>query len=411
LRAINPRLRIIGLTATPFRLDCGDLCRPDGMFQRVSYEAPIGELIDGGYLSRVTTAPVHGIDTSGLHIRQGEFIPSEMEAAFLPVVSSACREIVAATADRHSVLIFCCGVSHAEAVAGELWRLGQEVGIVTGNTLPLERAATLAAFRERRLKYLVNIDVLTTGFDAPCIDAIAVLRATQSAGLFAQIVGRGFRLFPGKTDALILDFGENIDRHGPIDSKEYGRRKKKKQEGGDAPEKKCPNCESLSPLSATECAECGFAFPPPKREPRHGETAADGSLLEYDQPAEWFDVVTVKMAEHRKRNAPDAPPTLRIDYECTRGGNITEVISEWVCIEHTGFAGDKAALWWRAHSFAELPATVGEALAIKGAIGTPKRINAKKEGKFWRIVAVEGIEKPEEWDAARNEWEEEELPF
>jgi len=412
LRAINPRLRVVGMTATPYRLSDGPICRPDGIFQEISYSASVATLIADGFLCPIVSRATETIDVSALHVRQGEFIASEMEAAFLPKVSSAVREIVSQSSGRRSVLVFCCGINHAEMVAAELERLtGEEVGIVHGQTPPVVRAGFLSAFREQRLRWVVNVDVLTTGFDAPCIDCIAVLRATKSPGLFAQICGRGFRLHPAKANALILDFGGNVERHGPLDSPTYGKMIKPRGDGtGEGPTKSCPNCEEIVAAGAARCP-CGFAFP--ARQPNHEETAGVADLLTAPpSPPEWFEVETVKYSEHRKRNAPDAPPTLRADYECRReGGNLTETISEWVCLEHSGFAGDKAALWWRARSFAEIPATVAEATGLTASLGCPRRIQAHREGKFWRIDAADGIEKPEEWDSAKNEWEEQELPF
>lgn len=414
LRTANERLRVVGTTATPYRLDCGPVCRPDAIFQKVCYSASIQRLIADEYLSNLTTQPAENTaDTSGLRLRGGEFIAAECEGLFNQHdrVEAACAEIVFATRDRRSVLVFCSGVAHARHVAETIERLtGEPCGVVTGDTMPLERDATLTAFAERQLRFLTNVDVLTTGFDAPCIDAIAILRATMSAGLYAQIVGRGFRVFPGKQDALVLDFGGNIARHGPIDAIDYGRCKRTGAQPGEAPVKVCPACEQEVFAGQREC-ECGFLFPEPRE--RH-DSEADTQSQILAKPKTWL-VENVSFGAHFKRKDPNAPPTMEVNYECVpdgaEGGNLKTIISEWVCIEHEGYARQKAVKWWKARSIAPVPNTVQEAveLAQAGALAWPRSITCIKEGRWWRVLSAVLDEKPEEWGLA--EIEEEELPF
>lgn len=425
LRSINPRLRMVGLTATPFRTGEGALCRADGLFQQICYEAGIQRLIADGFLCPVTNKVGDAsADTSGLHVRGGEFIAGEVERLFDggPLVQACASEIVRCTRDRHSVLVFCSGVEHVGHVAQAIERMsGERCGLVTGETLALERDATLMAFRQQQLRYLCNVDVLTTGFDAPCIDSIAILRATMSPGLFAQMCGRGLRMHADKRDCLILDFGENIKRHGPIDAIDYGR-DSQKSGTGDEPTRTCPNCGELVALSAKECA-CGFTFPPIKREPKHGDQADTQSEV-LAKPELW-EVVCVELSRHRKRNAqPGDNDTLRIDYICQPldgGGNISEqMISEWVCIEHPpGYAYRKACIWWRGHSKAPMPVTIEEAINLwqRGAVLLPAQIEAIRDGKFYRITRrVMDGELPESWSETATEsvpWEtsDEEVPF
>jgi len=425
LRSINPKLRMVGMTATPYRTGEGALCRPDGLFQQICYTAPIPQLISQGYLSQIiSNVGDASADTSKLHIRAGEFINSEMEQLFdVPaVVKAACAEIVSKSAGRQSVLVFCSGVEHAKHVAQELSTLtGEKCGTVTGDTLPIERANTLSDFRNRRLRWLTNVDVLTTGFDAPCIDCIAVLRATCSPGLYSQICGRAFRLFPGKDNALILDFGENILRHGPLDAIDFGKPKKKNPDA-DAPTKKCVNCEQDVPLSAAVCPFCGFQFPP--RELKHGEEA-DKLAQILSKPQDWL-VEEVNMARHQKAKGI-GPDTLRVDYICRvpgyEGNLALEKISEWVCLDHDGWAGQKAQAWWRKRSDAA-PVSDDTGSWIdscidwwkRGAVATPTRITTIREGKFYRITnyVLDPIPPEENWqaEAVRGDvFETEELPF
>jgi DNA repair protein RadD len=414
LKALNPRCRVVGLTATPFQTGEGPLCGRTKLFQRIVYEAFTGDLIEQGFLCPITNKPADAeVNTDGIKTRGGEFIESDMQAVFNTEdnVKAACRETIEKCHDRKSILIFASGVKHAEDVAALISTLTNErVGLVTGETLDIERAGILADFKSQSLRWLVNCDVLTTGFNAKCVDAIAIMRATMSPGLFCQIVGRGLRLFLGKLNCLILDFGENIKRHGSIDDKNFGRASEAKR--GQAARaaaingrgKECPSCGIDVPANAREC-ECGFIFPV-----NHQGTSDTSSQLTGQMPPEIWSVVSVGWARHTKRNEPDAPPTLRIDYECrpidSEGGLLKNKISEWVCIEHEGFARVKACLWWQARSIAEVPSTVDDALSLlnRGACRMAAQLTTTKDGKYTRIQSCEFIdERPEEWDEETEE--------
>jgi DNA repair protein RadD len=248
----------------------------------------------------------------------------------------------------------------------------------------------LQRFKSGALRWLCNVDVLTTGYDAPNIDAIAVLRATQSPGLFAQMCGRGFRLHPGKQNCLILDFGQNIKRHGPLDAADYGMiQAGGRGDGtGEAPVKYCPNCSEPNHTTARECiAGCGFVFPPPK--PRHEGQAGDDAILSHQDPPKIWDVEACRACLWV--NKQRGTRTMRVDYECrVGGGNLVETISEWVCLEHDGYAGRKAQDWWKARCSLPAP-NIDEAVHLWsiGAVKVPRQIETKRDGRWWRIVRYE----------------------
>lgn len=395
LAELNPGLKLIGLTATPYRTSEGHLCSEGSMWSKVCYEAQIRELIAKGYLCPVTNKPNETrYDTSQLHVRGGEFIESELQGLFGDdnKIVQACEEIRTCTNDRHSVIVFCSGVQHAEKVSEVLGG-----SVVHGGTPPLERAGILEAFKLGQIKYLCNVDVLTTGFDSPNIDGIAILRATMSAGLFVQMVGRGFRMHEEKKDCLVLDFGGNIERHGPIDAIDYGRAKRI-QIGvpGDAPSKKCPGCD-CSMATGTRVCECGFEFPEP--ELKHDEIADTAATI-LSEP-ETFEVTDWAFTRHIKKNADDAPNTLRVSY--IMAGNVGKTIEEWVCLLHDGFAGDKAQAWWEHHCDDNLDDVIelmndaygtehdriDAAMSLRrdGQVKMPTTITARREGRWWRIVS------------------------
>jgi len=299
-----------------------------------------------------------------LHIRGGEFVADEVEALMDDdsLVQSACREIVDHTQDRHSVLIFAAGVQHALHVQRVLDEMGQECGFVCGETLPFDRAETLRRFRDGELKYLVNVNVLTTGFDAPNIDCVVLLRPTNSPGLYYQMVGRGFRLHPSKDNCLVLDFGGNILRHGPVDALQI---RDKAQGNGQAPAKECPECQAVIHAAYAVCPECGHEFPPPQRQ-QHDRHASTAGILSGEVTETEYQVTEVYYSVHVKRDAPeDHPRTMRVDYRC----GFNDYHSEWVCFEHTGYARAKAEAWWKARSHEPVPETAEEAVDVCEAGG------------------------------------------
>lgn len=364
-RIVNPNVRLVGLTATPYRMTSGAICGPDNLLNHVCYEVGVKELIVQGYLCPLKTkAGKRKADTSGLHIRGGEFIAGEVEALMDDdsLVRSACREIVDQTQDRHSVLIFAAGVQHALHVQRVLGEMGHECGFVCGDTLPFERAEFLKNFKDGALKYLVNVNVLTTGFDAPNIDCVALLRPTNSPGLYYQMVGRGFRLDASKDNCLVLDFGGNILRHGPVDALEI---KDRSSGGGEAPAKECPQCQAVIHAAYSLCPECGYEFPPPKRS-QHEQEASTAGILSGEITETQHAVSEVGYSVHVKRDAPEGHPrTMRVDY--TVGFN--DYRSEWVCFEHTGYARGKAEAWWKARSNEPFPDSSSQAVEICEADG------------------------------------------
>ena len=390
-KLVNPHVRLIGLTATPYRMTTGTICAPapDGLLNHVCYEVGVRELIVQGYLCPLKSkAGRRKADTSGLHLRGGEFIAGEVEQLMDTdeLVGSACREIVAQTKDRNSVLIFAAGVDHALHIQKVLEGLGRECGFVCGDTLPFERTQTLARFKAGELKYLVNVNELTTGFDAPNIDCVALLRPTMSPGLYYQMVGRGFRLHPSKENCLVLDFAGNILRHGPVDALQV---EDKAPGSGEPPAKECPACSAVIHAAYSVCPECGHEFPDPQKQ-KHEREAATAGVLSGEVTETEHQVDDVYFSVHHKRGASDDHPrSMRVDYRV----GFNDHQSEWVCFEHTGYARQKAEAWWRRRSNEPVPDTAEEAVAICDAGGiadtTGITVRSVAGEKFDRIVDYE----------------------
>ena len=360
-KVVNPNLRVIGFTATPFRLKSGSICTADGFLNHICYEVGVRELIRDGFLCPlVTKAGRAKADMNELHVRGGEFVADEVENLMdqESLVRSACTEIVEYTADRNACLIFSSGVQHGQHIVETLLRdHGIRCGFVTGETVTSERDETLARFRAGELKYLCNVNVLTTGFDAPHIDCVALLRPTMSPGLYYQMVGRGFRLHPSKEDCLVLDFGGNVLRHGPVDQIRITQRE---SGNGPAPAKECPECQAVIAAGFANCPQCGFVFPPPDRQ-QHDSKASEEGILSGQVTKTKYPVHDVSYSVHVKRGADeDAPRTLRVDYRV--GWN--QYKSEWICLEHTGYARGKAVAWWKQRSPDPVPDTIERAVEI-----------------------------------------------
>lgn len=386
MKAINPLVKVVGFTATAYRLDSGMLHEgDDAIFTDIAYEANVADMIEQGYLAEVTSkATTTGLDVTGVKKQGGEFKAGELERAVDTddLNDRITDEIIAKGQDRGSWLIFCAGVDHAEHVAAMLTNKGVECGVVTGDTPPLERATILHRFKTGSLRAVANVNVLTTGFDAPGTDLIALVRPTESAGLYVQMVGRGTRIAEGKDNCLVLDFAGNVRRHGPIDQIKV---KAPGQGDGEAPVKECPKCFELLYTAIRVCPQCGHEFPEP--EPELSATAANDAVLSKHIEDTVMDVVDVHYIRHEK---PGAPPSLRVDYICKIGR-----VSEWVCLEHQGYPRDKAIKWWIGRTLgagmaaAAVPSTVDGALQFVDALPKPQAVRTRPDGKYIRVVGYD----------------------
>lgn len=230
LQKANPAICILGLTATPYRMGLGWIYEynaykkmkqttSERFFKKCIFELSTRFMIRNHYLTPPIKidAPVASYDFSSLKLNGTSFIAAQIEELLKDqkrITPLIMKNIVDMSADREGVMIFTSSVNHAKEI---LRSLPEGVSaLVVGDTEDAERDAIIARFKRKELKFLVNVSVLTTGFDAPHVDVIALLRPTESASLYQQIIGRGLRLSPGKTDCLILDYtGQNHNLFSP----------------------------------------------------------------------------------------------------------------------------------------------------------------------------------------------------
>jgi DNA repair protein RadD len=379
----NPNLRTIGLTATPFRLDSGRIDQgEDRVFHDVAYEISIQTLLDGGFLvPLISKATLVRYDVTGVAMRGGEYVEAALQSAVddPETTKAVVQELGTLGKDRSKWLVFCAGVQHAEHMAEELTRAGFPAAAVHGGLPSHERTERLLALRSGALRALTNCDVLTTGYDEPSIDLLALCRPTQSTGLHVQMLGRGFRTAPGKVDCLVLDFSGNCLRHGPVDALRIKEPKKKGE--GPAPAKECPTCHEIVGTATRVCPRCGFDFPPPAPVQLAPSALLAPVMAREKLPPKWWDVTSVEYSRHEPKD-PAKKATLRVDYKY----HFQRVASEWVCIEHDGFAKEKAITWWADHLGGAFPATIEEALERSSALEQPVAIALEPDGKFERVV-------------------------
>lgn len=230
LQAANPKICVLGLTATPYRLGYGWIyeynlprkirqTESERFFKKCVFDLSTRFMIKNGYLTAPVKieSPVAAYDFSSLELRDARFVTAEIEKILKDqkrITPLILRNIIEMSEDREGVMIFTSTVNHAKEIMQSL--PPERSAVVVGDTESSERDAIIDAFKRRELKYLVNVSVLTTGFDAPHVDVIAILRPTESASLYQQIIGRGLRLSPGKSDCLILDYtGQDHDLFSP----------------------------------------------------------------------------------------------------------------------------------------------------------------------------------------------------
>lgn len=382
LRQVNPHLRVIGLTATPYRLGHG-LITEGNLFTDICYDITslheFNKLIAEGYLAPLIPFRTSlKLNVDGIHMRGGEYIQKELQNAVdkEEITYAALKEALNVGHDRKCWLIFASGVEHAIHISEMLNELGVPCGVVhSGNKerkmSSSERDQVIADYKAGKLRALVNNNVLTTGFDHPQIDLILSLRPTASPGLWVQILGRGTRPVyapgfdlsttegrlqaiqaGGKHNCLVLDFAGNTRRLGPINDPVIPKKPGKK--GGTAPVKECDRCPTINHASVRFCISCGYEFP---IQTKLKQAASTEELIKGDLPKiEEFKVDHITYALHKKQ---DKPPSMKVSYHCGR-----RVFTEYVCFEHDGFARRKAQKWWAERTKCPFPENTAKGLEL-----------------------------------------------
>lgn len=419
LREINPDLKLVGLTATHFRLGEGYLHEGEGaLFDAIAYEKPVGEMIDDGFLCRpVSKGMATGYDLAGVGKVGGDYKQGALQAAVdrIDINKSVVDEVMAYGTNRKAWLLFCSGVEHAYHMRDEIRSRGITCETVAGETPGPERDRILRDFKAGRIRAVTNNSVMTTGTNIPSIDLLAMCRPTLSASLYIQMIGRGLRLAPGKEDCVVLDFAGNVRKHGPIDAvTPPGERKG----DGEAPIKQCPQeetdatgmagCGSLVHASARVCPDCGFQFPIDDS-PKITAQAEDTPILSKGKP----EPRAVRSRAFRYHEGKRGTPSVKVTYMCGLTG-----INEWLCPQHQGFAKTKADQFWLRHGGEKpAPADVLEWIERQSELSATAEIMVRPDGKYWKVErAVPAVAANDNApEAANDNWTtadmDDEIPF
>lgn len=384
LTAINPSLRVIGLTATPYRLGHGLITDKPALFDALIEPVTIEELIFKGFLATLQSKPTAAkLDTTGVHKRGGEFIESELQAAVDTHDNneSVVREVIARAGDRKAWLFFCAGVQHSEHIRDELLRQGVSAECVTGATSKGERERIIADFKAGKMRALTNANVLTTGFDYPDIDLIAMLRPTMSPALYVQMAGRGLRPKSHTDHCLVLDFAGAVSTHGPITAVKPPQKGGKGE--GDAPVKVCEKCSELVHISVMTCPTCGWQFPERETKPLTLHTDDIMGIRGHD-----LEVTSWMWWKHT--SAATGKEMLKVTYY---GALSDSPVTEYLTVLHGGSAGQRAlavAARIARHAGVNLQDANDDDLsdiARRLTAGRPpKTIEYTKDGKFYRVM-------------------------
>lgn len=382
LTAINPALRVIGLTATPYRLGHGMIHEGDDvLFNALIEPVSIEELIYRGYLTKLRSKHTSlTLSTDGVKKQGGEFVAAQLEAAVDTHDNNAraVAEIIQRGQDRKAWLVFCAGVSHSEHIRNLMQANGITCETVTGETPKSERERILTDYQAGRIRCLTNVNVLSTGFDYPGIDLLAFLRPTLSPGLYVQMAGRGLRIAEGKTDCLVLDFAGNVATHGPITAIEPPRKGKKSD--GAPRTKTCPQCDEVVSLMTRHCPTCGHEWVVEKQDkPLH---LANDDIMGIE-PQE-MAVTSWQWRKHTSRTSG------KDMLSCTFYGALSDPsVTCYHVIDHEGYAGEKARreVATIAHKAgAALPDNnMAEMARLLNLGKPPSAIKFKRNGKFFDV--------------------------
>jgi DNA repair protein RadD len=268
-------------------------------------------------------------------------------------------------------------VKHAEHIAESACARGIPAAAVHGEMPAEDRARALDDFKVGALRAITSMDVLTTGYDEPAIDAIALLRPTKSTGLYVQMVGRGFRLHPSKTNTLVLDFAGNVARHGPVDAIEV---RDKSTAGGEGavPTKVCPICQV--DRSRRRASVHGVRL-------RISRNRRSRRRLRRRRTRRSSRRSPSRSRGTRSRRSSTTITSATIDAVAARRvlHGLSVVAREWICFEHTGYARDKAVSWWKRRSTTQSP-TPSTKRCSRDELLKPTKIATIPDGRWTRIV-------------------------
>ncbi len=378
--------KVCGMSATVFRKGTGYIYEgEDSLFNKLSYDLTSVEnfnrLIDEGYLCPLISKRAElELDSTKVKTTAGDYNLKQLsqkcdrEEITEQAVSEAIR---IGKHNYKSWLVFAIDISHADHITEKFIAAGYKTRALHSKTNK-DREEIIQQFKNKEIQILVSVGMITTGFDAPNIDLIVMLRPTKSPVLHIQMLGRGLRILEGKEHCLVLDFSGNIRRLGPINCVEVPTKKKKGEAKGEPPVKECPVCHCYQFTMSRICDVCGHVFQFKIKLTGN----ADNKEVVMKTPDKWLMVDKVLYYIHPKAGRPDS---LKVIY--VHGGTTTQ---EFICLDHSGYAQHFAKNWvrhrWHDNSF---PQTVASLYKNHAKLKVPTRILVDKTQKYDKIKNAE----------------------
>ena len=435
LKLNNPRICILGLTATPYRLGLGWIynyalrgelkTQEQRFFKHCIYDLPLEYMISNQYLTPPVQVdiPVTSYDFSELIEGGNAYTMAQLEEALhqqrrlTPLIIKNIIDITESD-QRQGVMIFSSTVKHAQEIMDHL-PTGQ-ARLVVGTTELSERDQIVHDFKQKAFKYLVNVSVLTTGFDAAHVDVIAILRPTESISLYQQIVGRGLRLDTDKKDCLVLDYtgmGHSIfspeigekktasesvavqvpcpecgfinDFWGILDDdgkllEHFGRKCRGGHVNTDNYElipcgyrfrfKICTQCSAENDISARDCSNCGCELIDPDTKLKQARLSKDAHVLTPD---------SIEMLERVDKKGTPYLQVKYYDYDA-------QFVAEMHYLNNPTSLKKFSINFLRSHLRKPEQkvhiSSVSDAVKLRAQLRMPSFVIARKQGKFWKIT-------------------------
>ena len=390
---LSPDLRILGVTATPYRLNHGFIygseCRkPEAnLFAALDYAADMNRLIEGGHLSpwRAKQPVDIGKQLKRVKIKRGDY--SESQLTEILTRDRHMRSVAEAYQlygeGRRHCLVFAVTIEHAERLTAFFKETGRAAAVIHSKMDKEGQSEALRLFETGSVNFLVNVAMLTEGWDCPQVDLIIMCRPTKSAALFVQMFGRGLRLCEGKDDLLVLDMVNNFREHGDPASPLVKWKKRKAAE--EPPMKSCPECKELVHLSVMTCPACGHVFEPddPRKDIDRAPVMEDVSRKQLkSREMETFSFAMCRHAVKSERNAGKSMLKLVVYF---KNGKIVSTFLDMEGVISLSAWKKAKSVWALLTGGTASPVTVDEACRRRGEVKLPRFLNVDMKNKFNEI--------------------------
>ena len=372
---LNKDMKLIGFTATPWRMKDGALVDTrwwDKVVYNLCSKNSFVDMINNGYLCElIPFAQPLEYKVDGIKTTANDFNLKELQERVdtssytVPIVKDFLEKIKVNNCKK--TIIFSSGLDHSQHIKNEIEKYGYSAVIVDSKLNYDLRIYNIERFKQGGVDFLINYNVLTTGFDCPNIDCIVIMRPTKSSVLWVQALGRGTRPAPDKKYCMVLDYGGNTKRLGTINDPFIPKKNEKKSKGmGRQPIKECKKCGAINHLSAKQCVFCGEEFPV------HTNLTINSSKEELISKENFsIDKFNVLRFFGEAYTSKSGRKMFRIAFDIG-----TTIYYEYLDVLGTGYSYHKAKEIWGSFTNIPLPNTIEECVELedKGVLNAPSKI-------------------------------------